>query len=237
MDVDIITEEVCSNSQINKGELSTIRDFLFQHLNNVEDFYCATPRIVCIGGAPGVGKSTFSIGKYRNFFIINPDSYRHLFYDYSTLDTENIISVTSSQVTHLCEILIECLSRLSCNILIEDTFANYSYWDKHLRGSQFDKYKMELILLSAPVKVCYESAQDRYCQELKEACQIPRKVDINFIIDRMIGLSKSVRKYSKSDLFYVITFMYKNCVNEDFVQIDQEEYLSILDKTLCNEIF
>lgn len=230
MEIKDIVEDVCYDLNIHDDKF---KKNIYISLSGVEKFYRESPVMMCLGGIPGVGKSTYSIKIYKeDFYIINPDYYRTFCLEYTHLNTTNLIDKTSNFVTLVCNILIQCLCKLSCNILIEDTFANYSYWKDYLHNIHLNRYKKIFILLSAPIYLCYEATQIRYHKEATCACIIPRKVEMEFVVNRAKNLYRSVNKYYNSCLFEEFIIMYRDTIDAEFEQIPYKDYLNILSKEL-----
>lgn len=224
--IDLIISDISDR----KVELKTI---LSRLLFNINKFICKNPSLVCLGGVPGVGKSTYSKIYYQeNYFIINPDDYRQFHPNYMSLNTSSLIQETNEFTSHISELLFRILTTLSCNIVIECTFANYNYWQNFLNhySVYLSKYYRKLIFLSAPIDVCYQAM---CCRHKAEAMNIfgpiPRPVKWEFLWDRAKNIKESVSKYTSSNLFNEIIFMHKFTLHSDFVQISHSDFLSIIN--------
>lgn len=214
-----------------KVELKTI---LCGLLFNVNKFIANNPTLIGLGGVPGVGKSTYSIKYYKkNYFIINPDNYRRFHHSYSSLNTCNLINETNEFSSQISELLFKILTTLSCNIVIECTFANYNYWQNFLQHNSvyLSKYYRMLIFLSAPLEICYQAMCCRYKTEVRNMTElIPRPVKREFLFDRAKKIEESVSKYISSNLFDEILFMHKYTMYSDFVQISYDDYIVIINE-------
>lgn len=237
--VDYVIDQVLGALYNNEKGLKTI---LIELLSDVNRFISHKPTLIALGGLPGVGKSTYSIKHYKEkFFIINPDDYRQFYPNYSSLDASNLIKETNEISSKISELLFKILIKLSCNIVIECTFANYKYWQDFLNNNNvyLEKYFKNLIYLSAPLDVCYKSMFYRYKTESQNMRGIiPRPVSKDFLYDRARRVEESVGKYIASNLFNEIIFMYKNTIRSEFVQIRYNEYLVLINeyKKKYNEI-
>lgn len=220
-------------NDISKGKVE-LKTILCGLLFNVNHFISDSPNLICLGGVPGVGKSTYSKKCYEdNYFIINPDNYRKLHPNYLSLNTGNLISETNEFSSQISELLFKILTSLSCNIVIECTFANYNYWQNFLqRNSAYvSRYYRTLIFLSAPLEICYQAMCFRYKTEVQNMTElIPRPVKREFLFDRVKKIEQSVIKYCFSNLFDKILFLHKHTMCSDFVQISYDDYLAIINE-------
>lgn len=236
--VEHVIDQVLGTLYNEKG----LKTILIGLLSDVNRFISHKPTLIALGGIPGVGKSTYSIKYYKDkFFIINPDDYRQFYPNYSSLNTSSLIVETNELSTKISELLFKVLIKLSCNIVIECTFANYKYWQEFLKSDNvyLGKYSKILIYLSAPLDVCYQSMCCRYKTESQNMKGIiPRPVAKDFLYDRASRIEESVAKYVASNLFNEIIFMYKDTMRSEFVQISYNEYLVLINeyKTRYNEI-
>lgn len=182
---------------------------------------------------PGVGKSTYSSRHYKDkCFVVNPDILRTYHPQYHSLSTNNVIEETNAFASQLGEALIESLAKRRCNMLAECTFADFDYWRKVLSSNSLrsEIYTRRLIILSAPIEVCYEAMCSRYGAEGQSNEAIRRPADRAFLVDRATKLVAALDKYHSGNVFDDLVFLHKRTMSSDFEQIDYRQYLEIHGK-------
>lgn len=230
LDIDTIIDNTCQSYNIQYDK--TLQGVFSSLLDDIDKFIRPNPVFIGVGGIPGVGKTEYCKKKFINdFFIIDPDYIRLFHPNYGNLNYDNVIQETNAFTTQICELLLQIMSSLSCNFVVECTFSNYVYWFQILNSHKrkFENYYRKLILLSAPIEVCYQSMCLRYNIEKKDLKNIiPRKADKAFLLDRAGKYKMSIHYYT-SDLFDDVILLHKNTVDSDFLPVEYDDFYNYIN--------
>ena len=171
-----------------------------------------THLMICIGGLPGSGKTEWGkrIFKKKDFFIIDPDEYRKVFF----LDNDACVNATEYiQLTQavMCVIgfsILEIAIQKKVNIVVMDVFTDVNIWKSFFKGNNLKEYKKYFVLLAQPLGLCEFLMELRYKKDFKINKKTARIPDNNFLTSEAKELGKSIMSYKSDSVFekiYLLT--------------------------------
>lgn len=168
---------------------------------------CVRPRAVLLGGQSGAGKTTLH-QIYRqefanNVVVVNGDEYRSSHPRFRMLQNafgDKSVDYTARWAGRMTEALVEHLSRLGYNLIIEGTLRTAEVPMKSADLLRERGYEVSLALMAVKPEISLVSCQLRY-EEMRLAGTTPRATDPahhNKIIDQIVS---NLHVLEESDLF------------------------------------
>lgn len=175
-----------------------------------------SPVAILLGGQSGAGKTTlhdiFKEKLANNVIIINGDEYRSLhpqFHELQRLYGDKAVDYTAPWAGQMTEALIEALSAIGYNLIIEGTLRTAEAPLKTAALLRERGYSVSLALMAVKPEISLVSCQLRY-EEMRQAGTTPRATDPthhNLIIQQIVdnlealeesGFFESVYLYARS---------------------------------------
>lgn len=141
------------------------------------------PQAVLLGGQSGAGKTALhhllSEGFSRNVAIVNGDAYREYhpqFYELQEAYGDEAVTHTAAWASKMTEALIDRLSRLGYNLVIEGTLRTAEVPLATARLLRERGYDVSLALMAVKPEISLVSCQLRY-EQMRLAGTVPRATD------------------------------------------------------------
>lgn len=202
--LDDILRDKCKQDRFCSSDIQRIRQFTLSKLNQSQHCQREKPVLLCLGGLPGVGKTTYYQRKKlsRSFFIVDPDEYRQL-YNSTKPDPADFVRLTSFWADSVTEVLLESAFLNHFQILITSTFSSNQFWDQYFKANQelLKHYIKVLLILAEPQTVCIDSINHRYDQDTKQQFLTARAPDFLFFHECCKTLGNSLRYYINNKIF------------------------------------
>lgn len=199
------------------NDFDQARGFLIKRLiGDLEVFAVEKPRAVLLGGQSGAGKTKlhYIVKKeyQQNAVVINGDEYRSRHPHYRELDAKygpEAVSYTASWAGKMTEALIDALSVMQYNLVIEGTLRTAKVPIDTATLLRKRGYAVSLALMAVKPEISLISCQIRY-EQMRLAGTIPRATDPvhhNKIIHDIVsnldaleqsGLFEEIRLYSRT---------------------------------------
>lgn len=169
------------------------------------------PKAILLGGQSGAGKTTLHKMYQKHFggnvIVINGDEYRSSHPRFEKLQKafgDKSVDYTAPWAGRMTEALVDRLSRLGYNLIIEGTLRTAEVPMKTATLLRERGYDVSLALMAVRPEISLVSCQLRY-EEMRIAGTIPRATDPahhNKIIDQIVA---NLEVLERSDLFTGIT--------------------------------
>lgn len=169
------------------------------------EYNCA----IFVGGQPGVGKSTFyrNNPEFENYIAINGDSYRKYHPHYDEIvshDIENLAQRTQDFVNKCVETMIEKLSDMGYNMIIEGTLRNPDVPINTCKHLKEKGYASRLYVVCCDAINSWKSTINRAKVQQSEGENV-RFVPIDKYNRIVNNLPKSMERIEKANCFDELT--------------------------------
>lgn len=172
------------------------------------------PRAVLLGGQSGAGKTTlhkiFSFQFDGDVVIVNGDAFRASHPNFAQLNAaygKDAVSHTAAWSGKMTETLIDALSKLGYNLIIEGTLRTSSVPKKTAELLRSRGYDVSLALMAVKPELSLVSCQLRY-EEMRLAGTTPRATDPEHhrkIVDDIVGNLKTLETSGLFSEVYLYT--------------------------------
>ncbi len=180
-----------------------------------------SPKLICVAGIPGSGKTTYIQKTFSKseYIIIDTDLFRKYFPQYHKLTHNDVVMKTQQFSDKAADLMLEFALKTASSIVLADTFINVDFWCNYFDAISvhFEKlhYKKEFIVLSQPKEECLKALKIRSDNSSVEE-PVSRPFDIAFFEDKWSLFDNSTKDILDLGFFDSCTFLARKSLEEEY---------------------